>query len=358
MLTEQEAIKYITDGKLLFSPLAITLKSVLAPPHRYRVDMLLEVGWENKTYDFGVEYKSRSTPKEFRLAIDQVVQASSASGLSPLILMPFLKEQQLLELAERKISGLDFSGNGLVIVPDQLFVFRSGSPNQFPASESIQNIYRRNSAIVPRALLACPVFDSVNSIEAFIQLRSGGIPGVSLSTVSKSLRVLEDDLIAVRAYGQIRLVQPEKLLDKLAANFTPPAASRFLVGKSPQDTEVLMRQLSLKSAKQKIGLVGTGSGSVSQYATMARENVLSVYCTNQYRLLIGVDFEETNRFPNLKVIETTDKTVYFDSRTANGFQWASPVQTYLELMAGDQRDRDTASQVRAFILADMERHLT
>ncbi len=357
MLTEQEAIKYIADGKLLFSPLTITLKSVSAPPQRYKADMLLEVGWENKTYDFGVEYKSRSTPKEFRLAIDQVVRASSASGLSPLILMPFLKEQQLLELAERKISGLDFSGNGVVVVPDQLLVFRSGSPNQFPASETIQNVYRRNSAIVPRALLACPVFETVNSVEAFILLRGGHIPSISLSTVSKVLKVLEEDLIISRENAQIRLIQPEKLLDKLVGNYTRPVVRRFLVGKSPQDTTTLAGVLAQNSTRFQVWLVGTGVGSVTQYAAMTRENFLSVYCTDQYRLLTGIEFKETNRFPNLEVIETPDKTVYFDSRTANGFEWASPVQTYLELMAGDQRDRDTATQVKALILADVKRQL-
>lgn len=358
MLTEQEAIQRIATGALVFPPLTITLKSAGMLLHDYTPDIVLQVVWDNKTYAFGAQYKSRSTPKEFQAAIDQAPRMSSASGLPPMILTPFLKEKQLIELAKQQISGIDFSGNGVVVVPDRLLVFRSGSPNQFPASETIQNVYRRNSAIVSRALLACPIFDSVNNIEAFIQLRGDGIPGVSLSTVSKVLRVLEDDLIIVRAYGQIRLVQPEKLLDKLVANFILPVASRFLVGKSSQDTEMLMKQLSLKSSQQKIGLVGTGSGSVSQYAAMAREHSLSVYSTNLYRLLIGVDFKETNRFPNLEVIETSDRTVYFDSRTANGFQWASPVQTYLELMAGDQRDRDTATQVKALILADVQRQST
>lgn len=360
MLTEQDAIEYIANGKLLFSPLTITLKSVLAPPHRYRADMLLEVGWENKTYDFGVEYKARCTPKEFQSATDQALRISSASGLPPMIITPFLKEKQLLELAERQISGLDFSGNGVVVVPDQLFVFRSGSPNQFPASQTIQNVYRRNSAIVPRALLACPVFKSVNDVEAFIQIRGGHISdfSLSLSTVSKVLKVLEEDLIISRENGQIRLIQPEKLLDKLVANFVCPVVRRFVVGKSTQDVAALTGLLAQNSNRHQVWLVGTGAGSVTQYAAMARENFLSVYCSDQHRLLTGVEFKETNRFPNLEVIETLDKTVYFDSRTANGFQWASPVQTYLELMAGDQRDQDTASQVRAFILADIERHLT
>ena len=357
MITEQEAIKRIAHGALQFPPLIIKIKGVETRFCNYVADVVLELGWGNTAYTFVAECKSRSTPKEFQSAIDQVLRVSNASGLPPMILMPFLKEKQLLELAERQISGLDFSGNGVVVIPDQLFVFRTGSPNQFPASETIQNVYRRSSAIVPRALLACPIFETVNSVEAFIMLRGGHISGVSLSTVSKVLKVLEEDLIISRENAQIRLIQPEKLLAKLVSNYTRPVVRRFLVGKSPQDTTVLAELLAQNSKRFQVWLAGTGVGSVNQYAVMAREKFLSVYCTDQYRLLTGVEFKETNRFPNLEVIETIDKSVYFDSRTIKGFEWASPVQTYLELMAGDQRDRDTAAQVMDLILADVERQL-
>ena len=64
---------------------------------------------------------------------------------------------------------------------------------------------------------------------------------------------------------------------------------------------------------------------------------------------------QTDRFPDLELIETDDETVYFDARQDAEFWWASPVQVYLELMAGDKRDRETAEQVRALILKDVER---
>lgn len=205
--------------------------------------------------------------------------------------------------------------------------------------------------------MARPIFDSVNGVEAFIQTHGGYATAISLSTVSKALKVLEEDLIISREKGAIRLLQPEKLLDKLASNFTRPLIRRFLVGKSPYDAKALIRLLPENSFRHQVSLVGTGVGSVAQYAVMARENFLSVYCTDQYRLLTGVEFKETPRFSNLEVIETHDKTVYFDARIDKGFEWASPVQTYLELMAGDQRDQDTAAQVKNTIFADVTRQL-
>ena len=359
MITEQEAIKRIATGSLQLPPLMIELQGQgKALTEHERVDAILGITWEGKTHRFGAEYSSRSTPKEFQSALDRTLRVNKATGLQPMILMPFLNEKQLLELADRRVSGLDFSGNGVVIVPNQLFVFHSGSSNQFPASEAIRNVYRKNSSIVARAFLARPIFDSVNSVEAFIQMNGGHAAAIALSTVSKVLKVLEEDLIVSREKGSIRLVQPEKLLDKIATNFIQPSVRRFRVGKSTHDAEALTRLLSENSVRNQVWLVGTGVGSVAQYAVMSRENFLSVYCTDQYRLLTGVDFIETSRFPNLEVIETHDKTVYFDARMIKGFEWASPVQTYLELMAGDQRNQNTAVQVKRIILADVTRQLT
>jgi len=354
MITKQEAMERIAVGSLQLPPLTIELQGQGQILAGYEgVDAVLGITWQDKTYRFGAEYSPRSTPKEFQSALDRTLRVNNTTGLQPMVLVPFLNEKQLLELADRKLSGLDFSGNGVVIVPEQLFVFRSGSSNQFPASETIRNVYRRNSSIVPRVFLIQPFFDSVNSIQSSVQRYGGDTASVSLSTVSKVLKTLEDDIIISREKGNIHLLQPERLLEKLSTNFVRPSIRRFLVGKSPYDTETLMHKILDNALHRQVSLVGTGVGSVGQYAVMAREDLLSVYCTDQYRLLTGIEFNETSRFPNLEIIETQDKTVYFDARTGKGFEWASPIQTYLELMAGDQRQRETASQVKEVILRSL-----
>jgi hypothetical protein len=62
----------------------------------------------------------------------------------------------------------------------------------------------------------------------------------------------------------------------------------------------------------------------------------------------------SSRFPNLEILETDDETVYFDARGGASLPWASPVQTYLELMAGDKRDKETADQVKLSIQERVE----
>jgi hypothetical protein len=87
---------------------------------------------------------------------------------------------------------------------------------------------------------------------------------------------------------------------------------------------------------------------------MQRGDLLSIYCPRLERLLERLPGSQTDRFPNLELLETEDEPVYFDARQEGDFWWVSPVQVYLELMVGDKRDRETAEQVKSFLLKDLE----
>jgi len=85
--------------------------------------------------------------------------------------------------------------------------------------------------------------------------------------------------------------------------------------------------------------------------------VLSVYYPDIDALLDRLAGDKSSRFPNLELIVTEDETVYFDARQEGDFRWASPVQAYLELMAGDKRDKETAEAVKSYIIENI-RELT
>ena len=82
---------------------------------------------------------------------------------------------------------------------------------------------------------------------------------------------------------------------------------------------------------------------------MAQSGPTSFYCSDARALTsnpeLGRDFDETERFANIQLLETQDDTVYFDLRRDQAGLAASPIQTYLELVSGDKRDRETAEQV-------------
>ena len=77
------------------------------------------------------------------------------------MVVPFLNERALDDLEARSVSGIDLCGNGVVIVPGEWYVRRTGQPNLFRAEGVIKNVYRKSSSVVARLFLARPEFDSV-----------------------------------------------------------------------------------------------------------------------------------------------------------------------------------------------------
>jgi hypothetical protein len=241
----------------------------------------------------------------------------------------------------------------VVVVPDKLLVYRTGNPNRFPVEGAIKNVYRRASSIVARAFLLTPYFASVRDLVAEIRKRGGE---VVKATVSKVCTGLDEDLVIERRRGdpkakekQLRLLAPEKLLDLLAENYARPIVNRTLTGKSTLPYDEMVRTLETWADQTGNRVVETGESSALAYAVMVREPLRSFYCTDldALRKTFGERLSETDLFANVEFLETGDEFVYFDRRPN---LVASPIQTYLELVTGDKRDKETAEQVRRAIL--------
>jgi hypothetical protein len=349
--SEAALVQALVDGQVSFPPLALEGRR----PDGGAADAVVMLRWEGREWAFAVEGKASTTPKAFDAALDGAARAARSLGLRPMLLVPFLSATQLEQLRDRGMSGLDLCGNGIVLVPGELLVLRSGAPNRFRAEGRIKKPYSKNSSIVARVFLLRPEFDSVGEVRDEILARGGA---VTLGTVSKVVDALENDLVVQRSPGKswrsrrLRLLQPEKLLELLEGNYRPPEVRREFLGKTALPERQLGRLLKEWNGGGRGRAVRTGAGSVGAYAVMAREDVRELYCSDVAGLLrqLGGDVRETDRFANLRLLETPDDFVYFDDRLD---LLASPLQTYLELAAGDKRDREAAEQVRRRILADL-----
>lgn len=351
MPTEKEILKQIERGDFSLPPISFRLLEV-QPRIRgnFRADALIEVTWRDFKTEFIVELKSISTPKAFQSALNNLKTFSSGENLGLMLIMPYLNDKQLQELEREGISGIDLCGNGVVVVRGKFVVYRSGGRNRFPYSAPIKNICRKNSSMVGRVSFARTVYNSVQEVLEEVKkldllANRWDKKPMSISTVSKSLKALEEDLIIERN-GFIRLLQPDKLLEKLGEYYLPPDSKRKIRIKLTEKTESIIQLLGNVSQNAGMPIVATGITSVTQYAVMQRGDMLSVYCPGIEELLQLIPGSESDRFPDLELIETEDQRVYFDSRMQQNFGWASPVQVYLELMRGDKRDRETADQVK------------
>jgi hypothetical protein len=355
MPSQKELIDRLKRGKISLPPLSFRFLKDQSDTGTNFIDALIEASWGKSRVKFAVECKSLSTPKAFQEGLNMLKLSPLPKEYQPLLLVPFLNNQQLQVLEREGISGLDLCGNGIVMAPGIFSVFRSGEKNCFPSSAPIKNIYRKNSSMVGRVFFVRPCFGSVNEVWAEVNRRNvlasqWNKEPMGLSTVSKSLKGLEDDLIIERK-DNICLLQADKLLEKLSENYTPPKIKKRILVKIPKNGEGAREILKKRSELLGLPLVAAGTSSVGQYTVMQRGEVLSVYCPNVERLLDKLPANPSDRFPDLELIETEDETVYFDAREKDGFWWASPVQVYLELSIGDKRDRETTEQIKSFLIS-------
>lgn len=346
-MKERDILDVIRAGDLSLPPVELSdLRAIMTES----MDGLLQARWNGRGWQFAIKVRARSTPKTLRDAIQSMESVSLPPRTYPLLVVPFLNEEQLDELAAKNVSGVDLNGNGVLVVPGELLVLRTGKPNRYPEKSALKNVYRGKVSLAARVFLLRPHYRAVGEIRDEILARGGEL---ALSTVSKVLARLEEDLIVSRDQGGIRLVQPQKLLDALVRQYESPKIARRVSGKTSLDIADFTARLSESVLPRDVRIVPTGTSSISAYAVMARQGPASFYCTDVNALeRSGTEvalFEETERFANVVLEETRDETVYFDIRE-NGAGWASPIQVYLELMAGDKRDRETAAQIAGAIL--------
>lgn len=348
MESEQEILDYIRAGKLKLPPLSIGIPNL---PFRLQTVLSLEISWSNNRYNFVGEIRRYSSDRVIIQAASQVRSFALAQEVLPLIIVPWLSHDQLVLLEKQGVSGIDLCGNGVIVVPGQLLFFRSGQPNNFPSSRPIRRVYEGTTSLVARVFLLKPEYQSVSEILEEIILRGGS---TTLPTISKALKQLEEDVVIEKSKKLIRLLQPEKLLDLLKANYAPPKPrARYCCKLATSKNKSIRKILQEAAEKEHIKLVLSGESSVNYYATMAREPIDTFYCTDFTTLNLvksGAIVDDSSRFPNVELRKTDSEAVYFDRREQDGIIIASPIQTYLELATSEKRAQETAEIVREQIL--------
>ena len=347
MLNESEILSRLSE-KPDFPPLRGTIEefnpTLFINGGQKSADLVLTLEWQNQRRRFVAEFKGQSAPSYLAGAIEQVRAYTAANpDLLPLVIVPYLGPRSLERLIAAGVSGLDLCGNGVINVPGEWFVFRTGEKNRFPSSLPIKNIYRGASSIVARVFLLQPNYQSVNEVRDEILQRKGD---VSLSTVSKVLKALQEDLIISRN-DEIRVLQPERLLEQLQNSYRRPRTKPRLQGKIKSLGEFLRTATQVA----KVNNTSIARRSQTPYVVLPSSNeITSFYVSSSAPFLKEFEFEETSRFPNVEFLETDDPTVYFDRRGTSP-PIISPLEAYLELSNGGKREQEAAEPLRTNLLA-------
>jgi hypothetical protein len=221
-LTEEEVIQSLKNMGDRYAPLFINrLAEQVSLPEGYRVGAVIEFSIQDgPSFEAVVEIAPVSTPENILKRARQLadyVGKEKKSNRVPLVIAPYIGEKQAKILADKGISWIDLSGNMSVRVSKRIYIERSGKPNGFPDTAPIKKIFQGTSSLVSRALLLKPDgFESVNDVYNFINNRNAK---VTLSTVSKVLKSLEEELLVSRSKSSVSVPDPEKLLERLAEGY-------------------------------------------------------------------------------------------------------------------------------------------
>lgn len=347
-MREDEIISWLRKGEFAFAPAELRLLSSPSNADKKLGDGILVVKWGDRNSAFLVQAKTVATPKAIAEATKQVRAASESVDLFPMLILPYLSEERLLQLEKLGISALDMCGNG-TIRTTELSVWRSGHPNQFKERAKPRNPYRGDSSVFARCLLLRDQFESLTELREFalsktpLSRRDGESEGLALATASRAVDALEELLVVVREQRKIRLIDKSTLLDGLKKDYRPPEGNRILGRTSLAPQEIWLR-LEAEATAGAFASVATGISSAASYRVLSGVTVLSLYVTDLQQAKDILPLDEGKAFANIELIEERRPLVYFDARkTADGI-WSSPIQCWLELANGGPREQE-ASQV-------------
>lgn len=308
-----------------------------------RPDFEMTLWWRDREVSFVAETETRSSPRYVKDALrdlkerwaDQANRAEDA-----LLALPFISSSVVELFEETGLSGVDLNGN-YVLQTDDFVAIRLDQENRYKESGGIKNVFRGTSSLVCRYLLHEPSpHEGVSQIHEGIQDFDGR---ASLSTVSKVLSTLSDELIVEKG-DRIRVLQPEKLLTSLRDQYRPPETVESVPLNLPEDRAE--RETLLTELLSGVLWVWSGETSAERYVTTTPSQEDDAYTRELPLDDDRIDTYRDQRFYNCILHESREDFLYF----GHDGHWASEVQTYLDLMQGDKREREIALDLKNRIL--------
>jgi len=338
-----------------YSPLKIkSIEREIPLSQGVRADAIIEfcVG-EGQCFKALVELKPIASPKEIYYTVIQLAfleKKSNEKETVPLLIVPYMGAEQAQILKRDGISWIDLCGNMVIRAPGGIYIERTGNKNMFRDNSPIKKIFEGTSSLVSRALLLKKEpFKTLYEIVNFINQRGGNI---TLATVSKIIRSLEEELLVTKTNEGISVTKREQLLEKLLEgyrNYTERNENkiyRFAV-ENIRDLFELFFQRQVKYA-----YCGFYAAKLKELATTDR---ITVFIKSIDEAKKAFAFNPSNikvdsEFGQLELIETKNICVWFDLQGDRFDKVVDDIELYLEMMIDTPRGPKVAEMLKERIL--------
>lgn len=355
-LTEAQILDKLQNSSVQYTPLIlVSIQKEVRTANGMIADAYIRFQlMDGPSFETLAEITSLASPKNIRMRsvhLLDLIRRTGRSDIIPLLIAPYISPKQAATLAETGTSWLDLSGNMTIRVPGQAYIERTGRPNLFPDTAPIKRVFQGTASLVARALLLEPAgFGSLSRLVNFINSRGASI---TISTVSKVLNSLEQDLLISKEDSHIRAIDPPKLLDRLAEGYASasrgrePGMRRFFVQNMEQPLQRLCPLLGdtyVFCGFYAAELKGLAAGTqITMYVTDLNRTVQTM---ETFPSLIQADEE----FGQLSVIEARDRIPWFNAGTVNSLRVVDDVELYLEMTIDTPRGPKVANILQSRIL--------
>ena len=285
---------------------------------RIRADVLMQLRVAGgPSFEAVVEVTSLASPKNVRMKSLQLLDIIRKMGnkrLIPLLIAPYVSPKQAGALAEANVSWLDLSGNMVIRIRGQVYIERTGRPNRFPDTAPIKRVFQGTASLVARALLIEPAgFNSLSSLVDFVNACGATI---AISTVSKVLNSLEQDLLISKERSCTRVIDPAKLLSRLAEGY-----ASSLRGRKPDVRKFLVQDMkqTLQSLCPMLGDTYVFCGFYAAHLKgLATSTQITMYASDLNSILQAMEafpsvFQADPEFGQFSVIEARDRIPWFNA---------------------------------------------
>ena len=353
-LTEKQVLERLFNP--LYGSEPLRLEALMEQPERlgaFCPDALAEVLLENEPcFEAAVEIVTQATPKailEKSRRLSDYIQKLGRSELVPLIAAPYIGARQARILADMGISWIDLSGNMIIRVPGLIYVERTGKKNKFPDTTPIRKIFEGTSSLVSRSLLLKPEgFSSQYEIADFINSRDGNI---TVSTVSRVLKTLEEELLVNKSRKRICASDREKLLVRLADGYSIWSRRRDWE-RYRFSAETLG---DFFSQEQGVDCIACGFYA-AQLKGLATTDESTVFVNDIEKAKRAFDKTGSAKiipdaeYGNFVIIESRDRCAWFNADSQITPATVDDVELYLEMTVDTPRGPKIAEQLKERIL--------
>ena len=300
------------------------------------------------------EIKTQITPKGLMLLGEKLsaVKMPDPESQIYVLICPFLSLESQKYCQEKNINFIDLSGNILLRIPGKLLIQRLGKPNLYKAPQLFRNPFIGGSSRILRILLKSPKRRwTVTEIEKELiqesqKQNTKDAFKLSISSISKTIRSLEEKLLIRRDNLAILIPEPRYLLSLWAEKYRERYTSIKRSAWTENNPFALDVELSIKGLKMRfpdLDYLVTGTAAANLMAPFVNTDRIDVFIQRNQASLIQRAFrDEQSVGPNFLFLFPDDKGVAMYAQDIKGLKIVSPIQSYLDCYTRGGRDAKQA----------------